>query len=127
MSKKQSNPGVGMDFILYQLSSLKDSSAEFAAAPDSDSIWQDDVAALETAISIFSALQDEGCGSAEEIKDILHDYRKQAEELKALRQKYESAARPVYTDGVWHCPDCNHRIAPRHSYCHWCGKKIGGW
>ena len=83
--------------------------------------------ALEDAISILSALQDEGVGSPAEVHDLLHDYRLQAKELKALRERHETASKPVRSDGVWHCPNCNHRIQPNHSYCHWCGKKIGGW
>lgn len=34
----------------------------------------------------------------------------------------------IEADNVqWHCPECNHRVAPKHSFCHWCGKKLGGW
>lgn len=29
-----------------------------------------------------------------------------------------------YRASVWHCPDCNRRVSPNHSFCHRCGKKL---
>lgn len=66
---------MGMDEILQQLSSLKDNSESFSKEKDADPIWQADVTALEAAISILSALQDEGINDAEETRDIIEDYR----------------------------------------------------
>lgn len=57
--------------------------------------------------------------------DILHDYRLQAKQYSALQRKHEVAGKPIFKDGVWHCPDCNGRTSPNHSFCHRCGKKLG--
>lgn len=43
-----------------------------------------------------------------------------------LHAKYEVPSQPVKKDGVWHCPDCNHRVNPHHSHCHWCGTRLLG-
>ena len=34
------------------------------------------------------------------------------------------AQKPIRTSGVFLCPSCNHRVNPRHSYCHRCGQKL---
>ena len=61
----------------------------------------------------------------EEIKDILHDYDQQAAQLQAMIQKYEQADRPVRNGDIYTCPECGHRVNPRHTHCHRCGKKLG--
>lgn len=132
MSLKKTDGGMtamhmSMDDILSQLSSLKDNSADMASAPDADSIWSSDVDALEAAIGILSALQDEGITDTEAVKDLLHDYNAQAKQCREMHRKYETPTRAVRRDGVWHCPECNHRVQPKHTFCHWCGKKLGGW
>lgn len=77
---------------------------------DPGDIWTRDVEALE------------------EMKDILHDYDRQAAQLQAMIRKYEQAERPIRKGAeLYLCPLCNHRVNPRHSHCHWCGKKIGRW
>lgn len=113
--------------ILEQLSSLKDNSESFAKAEDADPIWQKDIEALEAAISMISTLEDEGVHDAEALKDLIFDYRLANKQNKEYHRKFDTAARATPKDGVWHCPECNHRVQPRHSHCHWCGKKLGGW
>ena len=61
----------------------------------------------------------------EEIKDIIHDYQLQSEELKEMMLKFKTVAKPVACGGgLYLCPDCGHRVNPQHSHCHWCGKMI---
>lgn len=116
-----------MDKVLEQLSSLKDNSASFAKAEDADPIWQTDIEALEAAISILSALQDEGVCDAEALKDLLFDYNLASRQQKELHRKFEVAARALRRDGAFLCPECSHRVGVNHTHCHWCGKKLGGW
>ena len=117
---------LGMDKLVAQLSSLKDNSASFVDDDPDRQIWKDDVVALEAAISICSALQDEGVNDAEGLRDLLFDYRAQARQIREMRTRYEVEARPVNKGGLLLCPRCNRRVAPRHSYCHWCGKRLEG-
>lgn len=77
------------------------------------------------AVNIIYALSEEGIRTAEEALDIIHDYRLQGKQCAALQKKHLNAGRPVLKDSVWHCPDCNRRVYPNHSYCHRCGKKLG--
>lgn len=79
----------------------------------------------QAAINILFALSEEGAKTAGEAMDILHDYRLQAKLSTALHNKHAVAGKPFLKDGVWHCPDCNRRVAPNHSFCHRCGKKLG--
>lgn len=118
---------MSIDAVLAQLSSLKDNSADMAKAKDADEIWQSDVNALEAAIDIISALQDEGISDAEGVKDLIFDYNALGKQYKDLHRKHIKPAPPVHKDGIWHCPECNARTSYNHSYCHKCGKKIGGW
>jgi len=118
---------MSLDNILGQLSSLRDSSADLAKGKDADEIWQMDVEAIEAATAILSALQDEGINDAEQVKDLIHDYRAQARQCKEMHRKHNTPAKVIHKDGIFHCPECNSRVAPRHSYCHRCGKRLGGW
>ena len=79
----------------------------------------------QTAANILFALSEEGAKTSEDALDILHDYRLQAKQSAALRSKHAVAGKPFLKDGVWHCPDCNGRCKPNHSFCHRCGKKLG--
>ena len=79
----------------------------------------------KAAVNILYAISEEGAKTAEDALDILHDYRLQAKQYKALHCKHEVAGKPFLKDGVWHCPSCNRRTTPSHSYCHCCGKKLG--
>lgn len=117
---------MSIDTIIAQLSSLKANSADYAKA-DTAPIWQADVDACEAAISILDALRDEGVVDAAAVRDLIYDYRKLVKQYRILHAKFAVGGKPYYRDGVWHCPECNHRATPRHSFCHWCGKKLGGW
>lgn len=79
----------------------------------------------KVAVNILYAISEEGAKTAEDALDILHDYQLQAKQYKALHSKHEVAGKPFLKDGVWHCPSCNRRTTPNHSYCHCCGKKLG--
>lgn len=79
----------------------------------------------QAAVNILFAFKEEGAQTTADALDILHDYRLQAKQYKALHSKHEVAGKPFLKDGVWHCPDCNRRVAPNHSFCHRCGKKLG--
>lgn len=78
----------------------------------------------QEAVNILLALSEEGARTAEEALDILRDYRLQGKQYAALQKKHTVAGKPFWKDGVWHCPDCNRRVAPNHSFCHHCGKKL---
>lgn len=118
---------MSIDAVLTQLSSLKENSADFAQAEDADEIWQNDVNALEAAIAMLSTLQDEGISDVWGVKEWVFDYTTLAKQYKDLHRKYIKQAAPVHKDSIWHCPECNSRIRFNHSYCHKCGKRIGGW
>ncbi len=104
------------DRILEQLSCLKDDTPDSTATD-----------ALEAAIDIISTLQHEGISDAEGVKDLIFDYNALGKQYKELHLKHIKAAAPVHKDGVWHCPECNARTSFNHSYCHKCGKRLGGW
>ena len=76
------------------------------------------------AISIIYALQDGGACTVEEAKDIICDYNKLAKQYQAMYKQFGIADRTIHKDGVWHCPSCNRRVNPGHSFCHSCGKKL---
>ena len=79
----------------------------------------------KAAVSILFALSEEGAKTTEDALDILHDYRLQGKQYAALQKKHMVAGKPFLKDGVWHCPACNGRCKPNHSFCHRCGKKLG--
>lgn len=114
------------EMILKQLSSLKDNSESFASEKDADPIWQKDIEALEAAISMISVLQDEGIKDYDTLKDAIFDQTLLRKEYQQMHLKHRKAAKPIHKDGVAHCPDCNKRVHPNHTYCHWCGKLLGG-
>ncbi len=63
----------------------------------------------------------------EEIQDILCDYDRQAEQIEVMIRKYEHADNLVRVNAdpeYYLCPSCNHRVHPKHTHCHWCGKKV---
>ena len=82
-------------------------------------------ALCKAAVSIIFPILEERSRTPEEDLDILHDYRLQAKQYSALQRKHVVAGKPIFKDGVWHCPDCNGRTSPSHSFCHRCGKKLG--
>jgi len=79
----------------------------------------------KAAANIIYAISEEGARTTEDALDIIHDYQLQARQDAALRRKHIIAGKPLLKDGVWHCPDCNGRCHPNHSFCHRCGKKLG--
>ena len=80
--------------------------------------------ALETGIKVLAALVADGYKTLDDALDLVSDYRSLAKQYQAMRRKYEVPAKPVHKDSVWHCPSCNRRVHPNHSYCHNCGKKL---
>jgi hypothetical protein len=115
------------DTIITQLGSLKAYCTSMAASDSADPVWADDVVACDVAISIIYAITNAGARDADEVADLLQDYNKLAKQYKAMHKKYEIAQVPVLKDNMWCCPACNRRVAPYHSHCHWCGKKLEGW
>lgn len=78
----------------------------------------------KAAVNILYALSEEGAKTPAEALDIIHDYQLQAKQIARVNRKHLVAGKPFHKDGVWHCPDCNRRVAPNHSFCHCCGKKL---
>ena len=61
----------------------------------------------------------------EEIRDILIDYDRLAEQASGMIQKYEHASpAQLHQDGTYKCPACGQSVYRMDSYCHWCGKKL---
>lgn len=85
----------------------------------------DESALCKAAVNVLFAFMDEGAKTTEEALDIIHDYRAQAKQNGNLCKKHLIAGKPFLKDSVWHCPGCNRRVNPGHSYCHRCGKKLG--
>lgn len=137
MNEKEAHGGMtamymDMDTILQRLQGIKDASVklsedEHSGAVWQKAVWQKDADALEVVISMMIALQNEGINDAATLKDLLYDYNAQAKQCREMHRKYETPIRAVRRDGVWHCPECNHRVQMKHSFCHWCGKKLEGW
>lgn len=61
----------------------------------------------------------------EETLDILHDYELLSAQTKKDANHFHKEDRPVWHNGAWICPGCRRRVAVHHTYCHWCGKKMG--
>lgn len=57
-------------------------------------------AACKDAVRILYAISEEGAKTPEEALDIIHDYRLQAKQDAALRQKHAVAGKPFLKDGV---------------------------
>lgn len=116
---------MNIERIISQLSSLKDNSQSFIT-DDSDQIWKEDVDALEQATAILSVIIDEGITDYENLKDWMFDYNLMRADFQKMHSKFRVQAKPIHKDGVMHCPDCNKRVHPNHTHCHWCGKLLGG-
>lgn len=78
----------------------------------------------QTAVNILFALSEEGAQTTEDALNILRDYRLQCKQYASLQKKHAVAGKPFLKDSVWHCPDCNRRVSPNHSFCHRCGKRL---
>lgn len=79
--------------------------------------------AIDAAEEVLNAVNAEGIPDADELLDVLND-------AKQLGLAYGQIAplhipgRPVYSDGVIHCPNCNGRVHAMWSYCNKCGKRL---
>ena len=61
----------------------------------------------------------------EEIRDVLIDYDRLAEQAGRLLEKYEHASPArLHQDGSYRCPACGQSVHKMDSNCHWCGKKL---
>lgn len=121
---------MSLSSLLCQIDSIKDNSASFLPGegkqdPDKK-IWQDDVDACNAATEIVKKLCEENCFSVAEAISYIAQSKKLLQDWGNLHAKYEVPSQPVKKDGVWHCPDCNHRVNPHHSHCHWCGTRLLG-
>lgn len=63
--------------------------------------------------------------AAEELESTLQDYHDLAKQYSDMLSKYCYEEKHVLKDGIWHCPKCHRRVRMHHTYCHWCGKKMG--
>ena len=63
--------------------------------------------------------------AAKQLDSVLHDYFSVTQHYGELVKKHCYESKPIYKSGVWVCPDCGKKIPYNHSFCHWCGKKIG--
>lgn len=116
------NRVISINAVIRYLSDLRDYLADTDYFdPD---VQKHDITACEAAIQILAALEGEGCTDFEQVLDMLQDYRSQGKQLKAVCRRFQVGKKPVYRDGLWHCPDCNRRTKLHHSYCHFCGKKL---
>lgn len=121
---------MSLSSLLCQIDSIKDNSASFLPGegkqdPDKK-IWQDDVDACNAATEIIKKLCEENCFSVAEAISYIAQSKKLLQDWGSLHAKYEVPSQPVKKDGVWHCPDCNHRVNPHHSHCHLCGTRLLG-
>jgi len=61
----------------------------------------------------------------DELRDVLIDYDKLAEQARRLLEKYEHASPArLHQDGSYRCPACGQSVYKMDSNCHWCGKKL---
>jgi rubrerythrin len=119
------------DEIMRVLADVKDDAEDVIANKDTEPhqarFWEQRIAACEAATAILSALQDEGIDDADGVRDLIEDYNKLAMQYKTMVKKFYTAAKPIKKAEIYLCPDCGHRITMKHTHCHWCGKKLGGW
>lgn len=119
-----------IDAILAQLASMKGNALSFIVDKDeSEDIWEADVAACEAATAILTALQDEGLGDPESVRDMIFDYRALAEQYRTMHQHYIEPEKPERLGTLPFtviCPKCKRQIKPGNSsYCWNCGKRLG--
>jgi len=124
---------MAIDAILAQLASMKDNAESFLEPkptdPEGQEVWKADIAACEAATAILSALQDEGIRDPEQVRDLIHDYRAQAEQCRKMHQKYEEPKTVLRIGGgaraACLCPECRSQNRPGNAYCWNCGKRLG--
>ena len=93
--------------LIKKIDNLKDHCENMARDKDAEEVWKQDVEALQEAM------------------DIVSDYEKVTVNEARMSQHYETREKPIHKSGVWVCPACGKKIPYHHSYCHWCGKKVG--
>lgn len=126
---------MSIDAILGQLADMKDNAESRLHTPreDTDDIWLADIAAIEAATAILSALQDEGVEDAEKVKDLIFDYELSQRELRELHRKFIEPAKVNIGPDKYHgvmqtCPECGARLPTsvfvEQFYCRECGKRV---
>lgn len=108
---------VTMDFIITQIGSL--------GVAGEDGSNSESSVACKAAINILFAISEAGAKTKDEAMDLLYDYKGLSKQYAALYKRHSIETHPKHKDGVWHCPDCNRRVQPHHSFCHRCGKRLG--
>ena len=61
----------------------------------------------------------------EETLDILQDYEHQAKQARMDMKHFYTADKALKENGLRLCPKCKRQVRYNHTYCHWCGKKLG--
>ena len=113
-----------MDGIITRLGELKAHCANQREWEGTGTTWQTYEEVCSEAVNVLYTLLDSGAHTAEEVKDLVHDYKALAKQYQAMYKRFGTAGHAVHKDGVWHCPSCNKRVNPGHSFCHTCGKKL---
>lgn len=116
--------------LYNQLMDLKAHCQSMIPKDEPDSIWHQDTKALSEAMEIIKVLEKYKIpASADELKNVLHDYMALGKQNSQFIKQYRTPAKPKRDSklGIYLCPTCNHRISENHSHCHWCGQRIGGY
>ncbi len=99
-----------MDYkeIISQLQDLKKNSESFLDKNEPDSVWNNDIKALDEAM------------------DIINDYSAMAKQYRASVTRYETAKDVIRCGmGTYQCPDCRNRVFFGNEHCRRCGRKLG--
>ena len=115
--------------VLTQMWSIRENAASFLHTPpepDEDAIWMADIDAVDAATDILTVLRDEGIKSAEQVKDLLFDYRLANKQIQTMHERYEKKALPEGDESGQRClcPSCKWKLYAHAFYCHHCGKHI---
>lgn len=73
----------------------------------------------------YKEVLEANAAALEEALDILQDYEKQARQAKKDAKHFHTETKPRRENGEWLCPKCKRKVRHNHSYCYWCGKKLG--
>ena len=82
-------------------------------------------ALIEILDNLKDRCENEEAAALQEAMDIISDYEAAVKNEAMMSKHYETVAKPIQKSGVWVCPACGKKIPYNHSYCHWCGKKVG--
>ena len=117
-----------LERIIDNMGGIRDNAESFLHTPlePDDEIWLEDIRTVDAAVMILSALREEGIVDAEQVKDLLHDYRLANKELKELQRKYQTPAWPDRSGTLTYCPECHRKLAYSAKHCGQCGKLIAG-